>query len=315
MAGARIIDELDKGEINNFAVEHLHLVGSLVEAKEMVWHYTNGSALISILESMSMFATNISCLNDSSELSYARDLYRHAILEFSDSVAKDDRVESFLRFALDYLGKGRESSQSSPFFIACFSEERDDLSQWRAYGGENGYAIGFKAGELVVPGTAPLTRVCYDAQMHDSFALRAAETMTEFYLEGLESHSPCDVVQWQHEFMRTWDGMVTMMIAATMKNPAFSKEREVRVTKRAVPGDLQNLRFLQKNNMMTRHLPLRFSSLSLSPTLHYRLPISEIIIGPCRNPLVSKASVVALLAQKGYEAVNVSLSQIPLRPV
>lgn len=41
------------------------------------------------------------------------------------------------------------SHAPSMYFVTCFSEEEDDLSQWRAYcGGENGYAIGFRAAGL-----------------------------------------------------------------------------------------------------------------------------------------------------------------------
>jgi hypothetical protein len=43
--------------------------------------------------------------------------------------------------------------ETAPLFIACFSEEKDDLSQWRAYaGGKGGYAIRFYMQKLAKSG-------------------------------------------------------------------------------------------------------------------------------------------------------------------
>ena len=37
----------------------------------LLWHYTSGQALIDILKDKSLWATHISCLNDSSEFRHA----------------------------------------------------------------------------------------------------------------------------------------------------------------------------------------------------------------------------------------------------
>ena len=45
------------------------------------------------------------------------------------------------------------------------------------------------------------------------------------------------------------------------------------------------------------------------------LPIFEIMVGPCRHPNVSKASLEALLAQSGYPGVQVTTSAAPFQAV
>jgi hypothetical protein len=37
----------------------------------VLWHYTNGGALVAILESMTLFSTHISCLNDTTNYDMA----------------------------------------------------------------------------------------------------------------------------------------------------------------------------------------------------------------------------------------------------
>jgi hypothetical protein len=38
---------------------------------EIVWHYTTGESLIEIIRTGSLFATQVACLNDTTELRYA----------------------------------------------------------------------------------------------------------------------------------------------------------------------------------------------------------------------------------------------------
>ena len=81
------------------------------------------------------------------------------------------------------------ASSPSKFFVACFTEKKNDLSQWRAYsevGGENGYAIGFRVGGLFGPVHNRLVvRVNYDKLVHADAAKEVAEATIRFYLKGL----------------------------------------------------------------------------------------------------------------------------------
>ena len=88
-----------------------------------------------------MYATQIACLNDYTELSYAIRLLREAI------AAREPNTEDE-EFIIEKVTNSRseESVANSFWFVSCLSAERDHLSQWRAYsGGENGYAIGSMA--------------------------------------------------------------------------------------------------------------------------------------------------------------------------
>lgn len=52
-------------------------------------------------------------------------------------------------------------------YVVCFSAARDLLSQWRAYGQQGGYAIGFSGGALQSVAAAPRTRISLVPVVYD----------------------------------------------------------------------------------------------------------------------------------------------------
>lgn len=47
--------------------------------QEIVWHYTNGKGFLGILQSSTLYATQVAALNDSKEADYATDLFKNAV--------------------------------------------------------------------------------------------------------------------------------------------------------------------------------------------------------------------------------------------
>jgi hypothetical protein len=71
---------------------------------------------------------------------------------------------------------------SSWWFVTCFSKQKDDLSQWRAYSGSNsgaGYALAFRAAGLLAP-SRPLVQVNYDKALHTEVATNVAKATLRF---------------------------------------------------------------------------------------------------------------------------------------
>ena len=48
---------------------------------QIVWHYTNGPGLLGILQSSTIYATQVASLNDANETKYATDLFKVAVQE------------------------------------------------------------------------------------------------------------------------------------------------------------------------------------------------------------------------------------------
>jgi hypothetical protein len=50
-----------------------------LKGQDIVWHYTNGEGFLGILQSSTLFATQVAALNDSKETEYATDLFKQAV--------------------------------------------------------------------------------------------------------------------------------------------------------------------------------------------------------------------------------------------
>jgi hypothetical protein len=79
-------------------------------------------------------------------------------------VDNKDLAEAFYELENAYSGSAIRLRLAT--YVACFSAERDDLSQWRAYAGDGaGYALGFSTGtQFSIDGTnerADLLKVLY----------------------------------------------------------------------------------------------------------------------------------------------------------
>ena len=74
------IPDEEKARYQAFVLSLAKELGCMQYAPDtMLWHYTNGSALISILDSMTIYSTQISCLNDATELRYGSALFQEAL--------------------------------------------------------------------------------------------------------------------------------------------------------------------------------------------------------------------------------------------
>jgi len=304
----------DEKQYQDFIQAKVKELGSLDFNKEtLLWHYTNGSGLLGILESGTMYSTQVSCLNDSSEIRYATLLFRNALTALMPKFSSDATVESFLQKYLRLLEEEpeRPNHAPSPFFVTCFSQQEDDLNQWRSYcGGENGYAIGFVASKLFGAWNSILVRVNYDRSLHEKLASEIAEATVAFLQDGLDKNRAESPQKWEEEFFAYWDPFITRL-SPMVKDPGFSSENEYRVIHEFHVAELKDMKFMQKRTMLSRHVALSFplGGEAWVP----RLPIEKVLVGPCRHREITRISVDTLLRKMGYGSGKVSSSQRPFQ--
>lgn len=106
---------------------------------ERVYHYTDQNGLFGILTSGELWATRIHCLNDRQEFHHGLEILLAAICSVSHV---SPTVETLLK-------KAFESVRSVNICVSSWSQEGDQLSQWRAYGkSKQGYALGLHVEDL-----------------------------------------------------------------------------------------------------------------------------------------------------------------------
>jgi hypothetical protein len=106
---------------------------------DYLYHYTTAEGLISIVQHHELWATNIFYLNDRSELRTGLQLALDCLQTEEAKKKQGDKAHTTAQ-ALARLKSGEIAFK---MFVCSFSEDADDLGQWRAYCARGGYAIGF----------------------------------------------------------------------------------------------------------------------------------------------------------------------------
>jgi hypothetical protein len=117
---------------------------------EFLYHYTDQTGLLGIIESRSLWATNISYMNDATEFGLSVRLIRDRLLaELETKIEPGRSPETDTGHLNERQNRARELlkhtvSDASPIHVICFCEKGDLLSQWRGYAGAGyGYSLAF----------------------------------------------------------------------------------------------------------------------------------------------------------------------------
>ena len=119
--------------------------GFELEKPQNVYHYTDISGFKSIIENRELWASHIAFMNDESEFSHGKNLFKRHLESRIKSVSG---VEQFiLKDTLNRLDNEISGwimpHSSKDVFSLSFSYNRNSLEMWRGYGRDSGIAIGF----------------------------------------------------------------------------------------------------------------------------------------------------------------------------
>jgi hypothetical protein len=274
------------------------------EKPTTIYHYTSTEGLIGILSTGKMWFTDILYMNDSSELTYAMELI-YSVLEKTTKQYENEIfsevLENVWNFSDDFLN----------IYVLCFTEDRDLLSQWRAYGASgNGYAIGFDA--EISNHWFSLSKVQY---IPENQKLIVKEVIDEVYNVFNEELNNLVDLQYKefliHQAAYTLDELL-FNIALQFKHPSFAEEKEWRLV------------YFDEHNEIDERLNFRCSSGKLIPFINLslttncddefcKLPINKIVYGPTVNSHLTKKALVQITEKYGYSKVSIEGSTIPLR--
>lgn len=196
---------------------------------ERLYHYTTLTGFKGIVDSGAIWASDVRYMNDASELTYASDLVA-SIAREEFAVFTDDSLQTLLRQNLEVV---QHFTYWWNPFIACFCEEDDILSQWRAYGsGAAPVSMGLALESPVVfgelPGNALLRKVVYKRDEQERY-IRESLKVWVASLQGLLATDPNlpssllgTVVQ-----ISLREAMAEYQLC--FKHPSFEEEKEWRL--------------------------------------------------------------------------------------
>ena len=189
--------------------------------------------------------------------------------------------------------------------VCSFSEVRDSLSQWRAYGdGMSGFAIGFSGESLaeVVTQQQFYLVPCLYAQIEQEALVRAL--VDELLQENLERD-----MGGKERFLPPGGNLWPYLnrYGPILKDATFSEEKEWRIITRPLMCTFDRFDYRQGKSMLIPYYRLPLAD------AQGRLQIEEVVIGPTPHVEQSQHSLVSFLISQGLLQVSVSDSAVPYR--
>ncbi|WP_296769191.1 DUF2971 domain-containing protein [Thiobacillus sp.] len=240
-------------------------------------------------------------MNDSKEFAHAIELAGSAIRR-RRVAQSDDRYSAFCDALIEHL----ERITGMAFYVACFSQVEDSLSQWRGYCPTGfGYSIGFdgeRLREIVTPQGFSLQQCIYSRREQDE----AVDHWVASTLANLTSS--CPSTEEPRSFSEKMAGVFLsefVKFAPYMKDKAFSDEREWRLVA-LIPSTDPRVQLRPGKSMLVPYAPINLQ-LSKDSTL-----IWNILIGPTPNIDLAMSSATHLF-QKVRPTNGIGRSMVPYR--
>jgi hypothetical protein len=278
-----------------------------------LYHYTTQRGLLGIVGAKAMWVTHTQYLNDRREFSHAVDLTRAEIRMLLGTYPEDSVQARGLKGMENAL---KWKPENINVCVCSFSEDRDSLSQWRAYGARtSGFAIGFPA-DLIAAATQKVEWYLAPCVYEPDKQRHIIQLLVE---EVLEEHLSRDYGFTAEEKdqegipLRGSGGSLLAYLnryAPILKDESFKEEKEWRVISRPLMNSSPDFSFREGQSLL---IPYSKFHLSDSESL-FRL--NEVVIGPTPDPERSKSSVTNFLVHKEVLQeleVDVSNSSVPYR--
>jgi hypothetical protein len=256
----------------------------------VLYHYTSTSSALKILESQTFWATAHDCTNDKGELVSANAaIFRVAQAQRQNANGLAAKVlDHFLRdYEAEMIARVRTA------YLCCFSIARDDVSQWKRYGG-NG--TGICMGLRVINEPEPKSRRIF-ARLFE--VVYSEEALRKWFSDSLGK--TCAALRrypssdQNVRFALSSIRGLAAFASITTKTPDWSSEKEVRhvTMDHLEPGVKPSVR-VSADGKEIRYLPV-------SPRADGKLiALDEIIVGAKQDFNGVRKQFEALLASKGY---------------
>jgi len=285
---------------------------------KIVYHYTNAEAFQKIVNSGTLWASDIRYMNDASEVTYVSDILKSVIKDATKSVHKDDEHELLERIANTF-----NVTDMRRVFSLCFSELPDSIPQWIEYAGRRGgFAMGMridpnglqaKLADEIQPNR--LVKVIYDNDKLVAFSKDLIAQVVKLYHDARDQVAEHLRTFIMADFCDAWrDGFSNLLLS--FKQPGFKHEQEWRLVyyiSRFDEGAQYHVRYHVGTMGLIPYLPLKL--IWTHGLYSNRFPLVEVVQGPTAERELSGEALMGFLFHLGYTTpfVKVSASEMPLR--
>ena len=190
----------------------------------IAYYYCSYNTFCSMLESKSLWLTDLTKSNDSQEVTR---LYREIWDDIKVRLLQSDLENDVVSFVIQQIECARDPQIYFDVpYGCCFSFENDLVQQWREYGDKGcGVSVGFDLDWFNIQKQFPITSarisaaIGYEAVRYDSKNIR--EELFSYFYHAIKQ-----------EGMSAWILSILPTIkhyAGFIKNPSFRDEKEIRI--------------------------------------------------------------------------------------
>lgn len=190
-----------------------------------LYHYTSAGGFLGIFNGLpgqapELWASEIHYMNDASEFHHGAEIIREqAEILLKNEIGPVKNI--FLGFLSNFI-----NTLDYPVFITSFCENDDLLSQWRGYGGDMGYSIGWDFEELRNIAKEKgwfLVQCIYD----EGEQKQEAQSYLKFIIDLLDKSLKSNTLDY--EFYYCVLGSFLSRFIPMLKHESFSEEKEWRL--------------------------------------------------------------------------------------
>ena len=237
--------------------------------EQLLYHYTDYTALDGILNKRELRVNNVLNMNDAKEMELFVSGIFSAVKKRFMQIQDDKMVKK--------LNEMQKVAQNHYFdysaYAACFSEYRDDAAQWERYANRGkGVCLCFRKSmlEKIACGAISLRKVIYQSNMDDHplvgrlFSILHDNTKLEFTSDQKKIA------------LEAW------INSASYKHPSFSSEHEIRLIVMPFEAAGFNLKpeYHVAKDRIKKYYPLNLDQMCSEANITIEDLITEIIVGP-----------------------------------
>jgi hypothetical protein len=274
---------------DTWSATHLAAIEEASTITVPLYHYTDAAGLEGLIKTQQVWFTSYLHLNDTSELTYGMAIASKLLKEIGNR--SDARIRLFCEMVGDLFT--HENMQSTfGFFIGSFSQARNDLGQWRAYGDDGrGFALGLAPNLFHVADKA-------DRKPHENVFVTPVVYGEE---AGRERHRPAiekavvivastidhaaNIMRHRATGLAFLDRMAKSLIASqliwnslTIKHEAYEHEQEIRLI---IMGETKKLQpYVSTRARGSEIVPFIKNDMAIQE----RGSIVKVVIGPSAAP-------------------------------
>lgn len=277
---------------------------------EVLYHYTSLGALTKIIESGSLYATDINFFSDAAEMKHAAEILRIYIsqrIEAQSSKAK--LLTQFREWVNECIAGGHMQ------FVVSFTANGNLLSQWRSYCPHGkGVSIGIRP-EVICDAAATqgfrVGKCIYDNKTQKEIVeaiITEVGSLAETRGENTDP-SKRHPSQSFHDVFETIEEDL-LRIAALLKHGKFDEEQEWRAVSPIISNYVKTpIKYREGRSMLIPYIDF-----SLRVGAAAQIPVEHVYLGPTPSINNSMTSLSRYLSRYGANpARGVTYCQIPYR--